>query len=82
MDVGMATAVAVAVGVDVDVLAKALQALANLLGTKYGIALALVDRETHEVLFATTTDVTPEVAATMFTMQAAEHKTVFFDRQM
>lgn len=65
-----------------DILAKALQALVNTLGSRYGIAIGLVDRETREVFYATTEDVTPEMASTMFTMQAAEQQTVFFDRQM
>lgn len=80
MDVGAAASVAVVGGV-VDVLRKALQALTNILGTKYGIALALRDRQTGEVFHCTTGDITKEMASEMFQMPGTE-STEFVDRQM
>lgn len=64
-----------------DVLAKAVQALVNTLGTKYGVALALVNRETREVTFAITDDLTRDDASMIFQM-AGEESHVTLDRQM
>lgn len=81
MDVGAVAAALVAGGVvdvSMDDLAKALQSLVNMLGVKYSVAIALVDRETNEVAYATSNDITPEIASTLFQMQGEVSQRVVY----